>query len=114
MSVETDRAVALYHLRVNPKNRQKIKGYLTDGCNGRCAIGLIAEAFDIPIAPTRNVPMNDSSFAVCNAAFAQLEERLGIKDRIHRVWMWNDQFEPTTFAEVADKMEKELFNDKEE
>lgn len=51
--ITPNRAIALYHLRMNPLRRKKITGSLRDECDGRCALGLIAEAFgiEIPVNP---------------------------------------------------------------
>lgn len=110
--IEANRAIALYHLRVNPNNRTQIKGYFTDGCNGRCAVGLLCEAFNIPIASTKDESGNSEAYKICSAAYAALAKKLGLQDGpFNRVWVWNDSPGDFTYAKIADLTEEKLFSD---
>jgi len=48
--ITPDRAIALYHLRRNPDNRDETEGRLTDGQNARGALGLVGEAVYIDLS----------------------------------------------------------------
>lgn len=92
MSVIANRAIALYHLRVNPKNVKWIRGRLLDEEGSRCALGLIAEAFNIEISRSDDFlkPNGEIDYIAYrdwhkeNDPYKKLQEILGL-DRVEGI-----------------------------
>lgn len=90
------RAKFLNHLRTNPDNRTRIDCALTDGKNGRCALGLGLEGLGIDL---RN--------GFEDEAYQEGADALGFfidSPDFALVWRLSDKELP--FAKVADKLEK--------
>jgi hypothetical protein len=49
MSVEQNRKIAVAALEENHRGYKQIKGGLSDGCEGRCADGLLMESFHLDL-----------------------------------------------------------------
>lgn len=94
MMITPERAIALYHLRQNPQNRTQIMGNLTDGCNGRCALGLVAEAFGLELADELGVE--------CGDVYEDIKERLDTL--VSNFYRPNDTY-GYSFAKIADTLE---------
>lgn len=92
--ITPNQSIALYHLRRNPNHHKQTKNQLINGCGERCALGLIAEAFNIPVT-VGNLSNGD--------AYNAFAEKLGT--RYSLVYALNDQFE-LNYEEVADVMEE--------
>jgi hypothetical protein len=101
MTIAAKRQLALYHLRVNPKNRNKIEGSLKRGPNDRCALGVIAEAFDIPC--TRSEILAKGYDPIYYSPYEEIGNALGIGADYTKIYGWNDAGQ--SFTEVADHME---------
>jgi len=98
--VTARRQVVLYHMRLNPKGtvQGKFKLHCLDG--SKCALGLMAEALNIPTMPEPTGPeLNQEAFSVNTAAYNKLRELLEWNDM--RIWGLNDR-QDKTFAEIAD------------
>jgi hypothetical protein len=103
--ITPNQAIALYHLRLNPNKIKQTTGTLTDCKNGRCALGLIAEAFNIPL----------NGFIEISNAYDCLRVKLDPNfsenavsrqtDITEVIWTLNDKAR-LTYAEVADVMER--------
>lgn len=94
--ITPDRAIALYHLRMNPNNHKQATGTLLD-CEGRrCALGVIAEAF--------NLPLHTDFYNVLNTvAYNTLSSKLGPAYMyIHSL---NDCYQ-VSYSDIADFMEE--------
>jgi|SRR5882724_7584679 len=92
--ITPNQSIALYHLRRNPNHHKQTKHSLLSECGERCALGLIAEAFNITVR-VGNLSNGD--------AYNALAEKLGT--RYSLVYSLNDQFE-LNYEEVADVMEE--------
>jgi len=101
VKLTADRAIALYHLRVNPKNRKQTTGTLKNFVGDCCALGLIAEAFDIPCTKKEMIAKGVDSRL--SSSYDEIETRIGIEPQ--RVYRMNDQM-GLTFSEIADRLEK--------
>lgn len=97
------RQIALYHLRVNPTNVKQGRGSLLDQKTGdRCALGLIAEAFNIPVKSSEFPDSDDGR------AYNAIAEKLGIhKYKIDFIYRANDSHH-MTFEEIADMLERKF------
>lgn len=93
--MEQNRQMFLYHIRMNPRGRDFHYGSMSDGCNGRCTLGLGAEAFGIDLGMYVDGFNPEKSFYF--SVYDQLDKLLGVR-AVSRIWMAND-------AEVADKGE---------
>jgi len=97
------RQLALYHLRVNPKNVKQARGSLLYPETGdRCALGLIAEAFNIPVKSQEYPDFDDGR------AYYAIAEKLGIhKYKTDFIYRANDS-QHMSFAEIADMLERKF------
>lgn len=95
------RNLALYHLRVNPKNVKQAKRGLIKYNGDRCALGLIAQAFDIPCSSEEMDAkgLNGHPYS----PYRELDELLGIDSCF--IFRLNDN-DDLTFAEIADRAEQ--------
>ena len=87
-TVAADRAIAVYHLRHNPKNFIQSRGHLLTPSGARCALGVIADAFDILVFP-ESEDMEESEYEDNNSAYEEIKRRLDL-DEISIIWHWND------------------------
>lgn len=95
--ITPNRAIALYHLRMNPHHHKQAKKALLNGSGCRCALGLIAEAFNIPVSV-------DREYSYSNAAvYNQLEKML--ETITIPIFSLNDNYD-LTFEQIADVLEK--------
>lgn len=110
--IVVNRGLFLYHLRQNPDNRVFIHGDLTDDCGGRCSVGLGCEVFGIPI-----VVVDDSAecWIIIAEAYEKLAEKIGDRgpasycSLVTDIWSNNDNGRASSFAEMADLLEQEIF-----
>lgn len=99
------------HLRTNPDKRDQIDCMLTNGLNGRCAMGLGLEGIGIDIAATFAASEEQE-----NGAYHQGAKQLGFgnyaagnMEKFDLVWRLNDR--GMSFQEIADRLETEWDND---
>lgn len=95
VGITPDRAIFLYHLRVNPHNVPQSTGSLSKIVNGveesRCAIGLGCQAFKIDVQK--------------HTAYALLSRHIQLgTERIADIWRLNDRCR-MSFAQIADRLE---------
>ena len=92
--IELNRRFALTVLRSNPSNRDQIHLDLSDYCNGRCAVGLLAEAFGVEVT---------------NEADTHLKAYEIVNDKLYfdvdEIWRMNDR-KYLSFAAIADELER--------
>lgn len=93
------RQIAIYHLRQNPKRFKQIRGSLRNAWDERCAVGVIADAFNLP------VEIDDENPGIYN----KLTKLLGLKE-LSFIWFLND-FKGFSFPEIASEMEKRWSED---
>lgn len=86
-----NRAKYLRYLRENPKGREQITGLLSDGENGRCALGMCTDLIG---------SINEGGDYSEIAEFLDLDN-----DGLENIWRLNDRSE-CTFSEIADRMEQ--------
>lgn len=103
MSIAARRELAMYHLRMNPKNRVQLTGTLNDDKGGCCALGLIAEAFDIPCTYKQ---MEEKGIDILGYS-AYKEIGKAIDFRYSWIYGLNDM-DGLTFAQIADKMSEAI------
>lgn len=94
--ITVDRALFLYHLRVNPHDVEQTTGTMFDiASQARCALGLGCQAFDIPVA----------GYEALNQAYTKVAQRLQLTmDEIEAIWKLNDRYH-LSFAQIADRAE---------
>lgn len=101
MTIAARRQLALYHLRINPEKRTQIRGGLTDGECGRCAIGLICDAFGVKFRS--EIPSESHS---SYSPYWEIERLLGMSAlELDWIWKMNDSGRKT-FAEIADTLDR--------
>lgn len=101
--ITPNRAVALYHLRMNPNNHKQAKFALIDKNGCRCAVGLIAEAFNIPVEVDAGHDSNVNA-----QAYTKVENVLGLTDskgQVNHITMINDCYD-RTFDQIAELLEQ--------
>lgn len=97
-SITPERAIFLYHLRVNPNHVTQITGSLKDGLNAMCAVGLGCDAFNIPMTEWEKI---EKGLPASFNAYQALADKLGVtKDVIAAFYSLNDHSK-LTFAQVA-------------
>lgn len=101
MTMTAKRQIALFTLRMNPKNRRQTTGRMKDHNGDRCALGLIAEAFGIPCSYEEMEAKGIDKETY--APLVEVGEALGIN--YAAVYRLNDSAR-LSFAEIADEMEK--------
>jgi hypothetical protein len=97
--IARNRAIFLYHLRINPDNVRQIVGALKSGLNQMCATGLGCDAFEIPMTnwEIRKAGHADDGFSPYQA----LADKLGITRRaVEQMYVLNDSFS-CSFRDVA-------------
>lgn len=95
MSYEQNRKLALAALRSNHRGYQQIKGRLQrPGTNDRCATGIVAEAFHVPIRGQNDTKTN-----------AAVEELLGDTGVVGHIISLNDG-RSLSLSAIADNLEK--------
>lgn len=87
------RKVAIASLRSNHRGYRKIQGYLKGGMSDRCASGVIAETFHVPIKSN-----NDSN------ATREVGKILEDEYAVSYIIGWNDDNDSSTFADIAEKL----------
>lgn len=101
--ITPNRAILLYHLRVNPDNVKQITGSLKASAEAMCAVGLGCDAFQIPI--TREEKERLGFNAAEYDPYAELAKKLDVPTSVvNQMYRLNDQNE-LTFAQVARVME---------
>jgi hypothetical protein len=94
MTVEENRAAAIYALRYNPKGFTQCQLVMNNGEGGRCALGVMADALGIDV--------QDSYSNLGDDPYDELEELLNIDSM--KIYRLNDTSH-MTFAEIADELE---------
>lgn len=99
--ITPERAIFIYHLRVNPHGIRQTSGTMYDALSGaRCALGLGCQAFNIDL----------TSYSGLDKAYHALSNLLQVSsDEIESMWKLNDRF-GMSFAEVAARMESYFKN----
>lgn len=100
--VAQNRAIFLYHLRVNPDKVKQITGALKRSADAMCAIGLGCDAFQIPMTEWDKAALGVPSEY---DPYAALANKLGVPGHvISSLYSLNDG-SGLTFAQVADVAE---------
>jgi hypothetical protein len=94
--IEFNRLIAVDALEMNPAGYQQIRSRMTDGGNGRCATGLIAEALHIPVS--------ENEFS--NDAYAELERQLGLPLQIGSSTIFHPNDLGQSFRQIASHLRK--------
>src|ERR1700752_3893855 len=97
--IARNRAIFLYHLRVNPDNVRQIVGSLKTSLNQMCATGLGCDAFNIPMTSweIKESGHEHDGFSPYQA----LADKLGITKRaVEELYVLNDSFY-CSFKDVA-------------
>lgn len=102
--VISNRQKVINYLRTNPEGFEQINGDLTDFQNGRCALGMAAEALEISL---RNYPHKDDDG---NYPYVTIEEKLAADSM--DVWRLNDR-DNLSFSAIADILESWWFKEAE-
>jgi len=97
MDTKIKRQIALYHLRVNPNDRKQGKRNLYNPeTDCYCAMGLIGEAFGLPVKESFSDPEKR------RIVYRKLPGILGTPSSA--VWVKNDS--GWSFSQIADHLEK--------
>ena len=100
-----NRAIMLYHLRVNPGNAKQITGALKDAVTGdMCAVGLACDAFKIPMTvwELSASGKNPNSFN----AYSILADKLEIPENAVRQLYGLNDINKLSFTQVAKVAER--------
>ena len=93
-----NRAIFLYHLRVNPGKVSQVTGILKSSLGEMCAIGLACDAFKIPMTRWEKIEAGyDETFDPYSVLAAKVEVP---RDAIVHLYYLNDS-ENLTFKQVA-------------
>jgi len=91
------RQIALYHLRVNPKDRVQGRRELYNAeSDTYCAIGLLGEMFGLPVRESQD------NRILRNSIYDKVTSELSVNDIT--IWTRNDRGD--TFAQIADYLEE--------
>jgi pentatricopeptide repeat protein len=97
--IARNRAIFLYHLRVNPDNVQQITGALKAGFKMMCATGLGCDALNIPMTSWEIEKAGHVGDGF--SPYQALADKLGIsKSAVVKMYGLNDVYH-CTFSEVA-------------
>lgn len=90
--VRERRIMGCWYLITNPDNRIQIAVDMADACDGRCALGMLAENAGIIVEPN----------AINGHAYRDLREAYGISsDEIEEIYKLNDASPHKTFYEIG-------------
>lgn len=101
--VAVNRAIFLYHLRVNPDNVRQITGSLKKSADAMCAVGLGCDAFEIPMTAYDRAAKGITD--IHYDPYGRLAHKLGVgKEVIQSLYSLNDM-SGLSFEQVAEAAE---------
>lgn len=100
--IARNRAIFLYHLRVNPDGVRQITGALKKSADAMCAIGLGCDAFQIPMTAYEKAA---AGIEYGYSPYATLARKLGVdRETISSLYYLNDTL-GLSFEKVAEAAE---------